>query len=84
MLDLDTPWELMNNLRKWFKALKDWLLNKTIPNMEPGTYEKMKKKLETYWKTWEKPELDDQGNLKNPLRELDSFAKSKQDDSDEE
>ena len=35
---------LMEQLRKWFKALQTWLF-KILPNLEPGLYEKMKEKV---------------------------------------
>lgn len=49
----------------------------------------MKNKLIHQWKTFEAPELDEQGNLKNPLRKEDKTQgpkkkKSGNSDSDEE
>lgn len=60
VLDLDTPWELMNQLKKWIKTLQQALFN-LLPQMEPGMYEKMKTKLEEYIKTFEDPQLDSNG-----------------------
>lgn len=75
-------------MRKWFGALTKWALDKMLPNMEPGLYEKMKTRLVTQWKTYEAPELDDQGNLKNPLRRPEQQKAPKQksasDDSEED
>jgi len=44
----------MNCLQKWIKALQS-LLFKLLPEMEPGLYEKMKKKLVDHWKLYEEP-----------------------------
>ncbi len=52
----------MNNLRTWFSALNDTLF-KIIPNMEVGTHEKMKQKIQRHVQTYEEPQLDDNGNL---------------------
>jgi len=71
----------MNNLRKWVRALTDWVL-KTLENLEPGMYEKMKKKIETYWKTWEAPVLDEQGNLTNPLRDPEPKQRQREKNAD--
>lgn len=54
VLDLDQPWELMNHLQKWFKALSTWLF-KILPELPPGVYEKMKNQLVNFWKTYEAP-----------------------------
>ena len=62
MLDLEQPWDLMNQLKKWLKALQK-LLFKFTPLLEPGQYEKMKLKIVNEWKTYEEPKLDDMGNL---------------------
>jgi hypothetical protein len=62
MLDLEQPWDLMNQLKKWLKALQK-LLFKFTPQLEPGQYEKMKLKIVNEWKTYEEPKLDDMGNL---------------------
>lgn len=62
VLDLDQPWDLMQSLQKWMKALQS-LLFRILPEMQPGLYEKMKKKLVDHWKLFEEPQLDDQGNL---------------------
>ena len=62
MLDLEQPWDLMNQLKKWLKALQK-LLFKFTPQLEPGQYEKMKLKIGNEWKTYEEPKLDDMGNL---------------------
>ena len=62
MLDLEQPWDLMNQLKKWLKALQK-LLFKFTPQLEPGQYEKMKLKMVNEWKTYEEPKLDDMGNL---------------------
>lgn len=70
VLDLDQPWELMNQLQKWFKALQAHLF-KILPNLEPGKYEKMKNEIVKQWKTYQEPILDDQGQLKNPVRRPD-------------
>lgn len=70
MLDLEQPWLLMEQLRKWFKALQAWIF-KVLPNLEPGVYEKMKNKLIHQWKTFEAPDFDEHGNLKNPIKKED-------------
>ena len=62
MLDMEQPWDLMNQLKKWLKALQK-LLFKFTPQLEPGQYEKMKLKIVNEWKTYEEPKLDDMGNL---------------------
>lgn len=62
MLDLEQPWDLMNQLKKWLKALQK-LLFKFTPQLEPGQYEKMKLKIVNEWKTYEEPKIDDMGNL---------------------
>lgn len=67
VLDLDLPWELMNQLQKWFKALQAWLF-KTLPQLQPGVYEKMKNHLINQWKTYEEPQLNDHGELVNAHR----------------
>lgn len=84
MIDLDQPWEIMNQLKKWFHALTNWTLQKMAPNMEPALYMKMKEKLVTQWKTYEPAEFDEHGNLKNPIRRKEMKApkqKSEDDDS---
>lgn len=43
-LDLDQPWDIMNQMRKWFKALQAWVF-KMLPDLEPGVYDKMKTKM---------------------------------------
>lgn len=60
VLDLAEPWELMNQLRKWLKALQQWLFGK-LEHLERGQYEKMKNQLINHWKLYEEPQLDDQG-----------------------
>lgn len=59
-----------------------------LPKLEPGLYEKMKTRLVTQWKTYEAPELDEQGNLKNPVRRPSEQKapkhKSASDDSEED
>jgi hypothetical protein len=40
------------------KALQN-LLFKMLPDMEPGLYEKMKKKIVDNWKLYEEPQLDE-------------------------
>lgn len=60
MLDFDQPWEMLNSLQKWMGALKDTILQFKLPLK---TQDKMKEKLETYVKTYEEPELDENGKL---------------------
>ena len=45
ILDLEQPWELMNQLKKWLKAIST-LLFKMLPQLGPGVYEKMKNNLD--------------------------------------
>ena len=54
VLDLDTPWNMMAELKRWIKLLQSCLF-KLLPEMKPGTYEKMKEKLENHIKTYEEP-----------------------------
>ena len=70
ILDLEQPWELMNQLKKWLKAISA-LLFKMLPQLGPGIYEKMKNNLVSHWKGYQEPDLDEQGNLKNPVRRVD-------------
>lgn len=58
VLDLEQPWELMNQIKKWFKAISG-LIFKMLPELEPGVYEKMKNNLVTQWKSYQEPDLDD-------------------------
>lgn len=51
----------MNQLKKWVKTLQQALFN-LLPQMAPGTYEKMKAKLENYVKTFQDPQLDGNGS----------------------
>ena len=60
VLDLEVPWELMNQLRKWIKALQAFLF-KMLPDLGPGIYEKMKNRLENDWKSYTEPQLNEQG-----------------------
>lgn len=62
VLSLDAPWEMKKQLSKWVKVLQNCLF-KMIPKMETGMYEKMKKAMENHIKTYEDPELDDNGKL---------------------
>lgn len=54
VLDLEMPWELMNQLKKWIKALQTFLF-KMLPELGPGIYEKMKNKLVNDWKSYTEP-----------------------------
>lgn len=58
VLDLEQPWELMNQIKKWFKAISG-LIFKMLLELEPGVYEKMKNNLVTQWKSYQEPDLDD-------------------------
>lgn len=60
MLDLDQPWELMNSLTKWMEALKDTILAMKLPFQ---VQERIKNKLTNYVKTYEEPEIDENGKL---------------------
>lgn len=60
MLDLDHPWELMNSLTKWMEALKDTILAMKLPFQ---VQERTKNKLMTYIKTYEEPEIDENGKI---------------------
>ena len=82
VLDLNQPWELMNQLRKWLKVLQDTIF-KLMPEMPPGVYERMKTKIENQWKTFEEPQFDDQGNLIKKLR-VEKHAQNSSDESDGE
>lgn len=53
---------MKKQLSKWVKVLQNCLF-KMIPKMETGMYEKMKKAVENHIKTYEDPELDDNGKL---------------------
>lgn len=63
VLSLDTPWEMMQQLSKWLKVLQRSLFTNMLPKMEAGLYEKMKQKIEIHIKTYEDPELDENGKL---------------------
>ena len=60
MLDLDQPWELMNSLTKWMGALQDTILAMKLPFQ---VQERIKNRLTTYVKTYEEPEVDENGKL---------------------
>ncbi len=62
VLDLEAPWELMNQLKKWMKALQTFLF-KMLPELGPGIYEKMKNKLVNDWKSYTEPQLNESGQL---------------------
>lgn len=78
MLDFDQPWEMLNSLQKWMGALKDTILQFKLPLK---TQDKMKEKLETYVKTYEEPEMDENGKL---VVKMKSGKASKKDQSSEE
>lgn len=80
VLDLNRPWDLMDQLRKWLKVLQETIF-KLMPEMPPGVYERMKTKVEHQWKTFEEPQLDDQGNLIKKLR-VEKQAANSSDDSE--
>lgn len=63
VLDLDQPWDVMNQLRKWMSSIKDSLLQRMMPKMEDGMLKKMQNKIVAHWKTYEEPQFDDQGNF---------------------
>lgn len=50
-----------------------------FPNMEPGAYEKLKQKLEMSIKTYEEPDVDENGKLIKKRKEEKANAS---DDSD--
>jgi len=41
-LDFEDPMEIMGNLRAWLTKLTKCVLNNMVPEMDVGTYEKMK------------------------------------------
>ena len=55
VLDLDQPWDVMNQLRKWMSAIKDSLLQRMMPKMADGMLKKMQNKIVAQWKTYEEP-----------------------------
>jgi len=55
VLDLDQPWDVMNQLRKWMSAIKDSLLQRMMPKMADGMLKKMQNKIVAHWKTYEEP-----------------------------
>ena len=61
-LDFDDPMEIMNNLRAWLSALSESIFRMT-PNLAHGIHEKMKQKVMRHIQTYEKPQLDENGNL---------------------
>lgn len=54
MLDLDEPVELMQSLTKWMSTLQQSLFN-LFPQMEAGTFERMKQKIKRLVQTYEEP-----------------------------
>ena len=61
----------MTHLCKWMKSLSATLF-KLLPEMAPGTYERMKEKMVSHWKLYEEPQLDEHGNLIKKLVKVES------------
>lgn len=84
VLDLDQPWDVMNQLRKWMSAIKDSLLQRMMPKMADGMLKKMQNKIVAQWKTYEEPQLDEQGYLIKKLKKEGKDNTVNKENSDEE
>lgn len=62
VLDLEKPGDIMEQLKSWMAALSKCLFN-IFPKMEPGVFDKMKQKILTLVKTYEEPQIDENGKL---------------------
>mmetsp|Transcript_15364 Transcript_15364/g.25975 ORF Transcript_15364/g.25975 Transcript_15364/m.25975 type:complete len:234 (+) Transcript_15364:424-1125(+) len=67
MPELEQPWDLIDNCKKWFDVLKDGIF-KITPKLEYKDMQMLRERIETLYKTYEEPELDEDGNLKNKKR----------------
>lgn len=83
VLDLDQPWDVMNQLRKWMTAIKDSLLLRMMPKMADGMLKKMQNKIVAHWKMYEEPQLDEQGHLIKK-RKIESKDTNKENSEEED
>lgn len=64
MPEMEKPWDLMDNCTKWINVLKDGIF-KITPKLELKQMQELRERNETLYKTYEEPEVDEEGNLKN-------------------
>lgn len=58
---------MMNSLQKWMGALQDTVFQ-LMPKLPLSIQDKMRSKIETYVKTYEEPEVDENGKLVSKLK----------------
>ena len=62
--DLEQPWDLMNQCQRWMDALKEAIFQ-ISPKLKLKTLERLKERIEELYKTYNEPELDENGKLIN-------------------
>jgi len=63
MLDLEKPGDIMEQFKAWMAALNNCLFNKVFAKLDAGVFDKMKQKILELVKTYEEPQLDENGKL---------------------
>ena len=64
VLDLERPECLMQSLRSWVKALREFVFHQAeSTSMPTGSYERLRQKLEKHIKMYEDPVIDKHGNV---------------------
>jgi hypothetical protein len=64
MPEMEHPWDLMDNCKKWIDVLKKGVFEIT-PKLELKQMQRLRERNEIWFKTYEEPELDEEGRLKN-------------------
>ena len=82
VLDLEKPGDIMEQLKSWMAALSKCLFN-IFPQMEPGVFDKMKQKMLTLVKTYEEPQIDENGKLIRKGRKETAVKGEEAKDSDD-
>jgi len=83
MPEMEHPWDLMDDCKKWIDVLKDGIFQLT-PKLELKQMQMLRERNEILFKTYEEPELDEEGRLKNKRKKItmkqsdhgDSFAQN--------
>ncbi len=67
VIDFDQPWEMKNQLQKWMGALQETIFQ-LMPKLPLQVQDSIKNKIQTFVKTYEDPELDENGKLINKVK----------------
>ncbi len=72
VLDFEEPWEMMNSLHKWLSVLSETVFA-LQPDLPLEVQNQMKEHIANYIKTYEEPQMDENGNpvIKEEMEDLE-------------